>query len=131
MVVLALLGAGCSNLPIRNVKVEPVRFAHPDEFVSGQGFMALADRRIFAVMAFTNAMGYDNGGDGRQMHPVRIMVRKLLSDNLAGHPKKVKAWRRYYETRKLANFQYQDYALSLGADWRFRRIRPDSELGYA
>jgi len=131
VVVLALLGAGCSDLPIHDVKVEPVRFSHPDEYVSGKGFMALADRRVFAVMAFVNAMGYDNEAEGRQMHPVRIKVRKLLSDNLAGHPKKVKAWRRYYETRKLAIFHYQDYALSLSADKQFRRIRPDSELGYS
>jgi len=131
VVVLASLGAGCSHLAVRDVKVEPVRFAHPDEFVSGQGFMALADRRVFAVMAFVNVVGYDNEAEGRQMHPVRIKVRKLLSDNLAGHPKKVKAWRQYYETRKLAIFQYQDYALSLSADWQFRRIRPDSELGYS
>ena len=131
VVVQALLMAGCSNSAVYDVKVEPVSFNHPDEFVSGQGFMALADRRVFAVMAFANAMGYDNEAEGRQMHPVRIKVRKLLSDNLVGHPKKVKAWRQYYETRKLAMFQYQDYALSLSADWQFRRIRPDSELGYS
>jgi hypothetical protein len=131
VVLLALLGAGCSNLLAGDIKVEPVRFSHPDEFVSGQGFMALADRRIFAVMAFVNAMGYDNEAEGKQMHPVRIKVRNLLSDNLAGHPKKVKVWRKYYETRKLAIFQYLDYALSLNADWPFRRIRPDSELGYS
>jgi hypothetical protein len=131
MVVLALLGAGCSNSPVHEVKVEPVSFNHPDEFVKGQGFMALADRRIFAVMDFANVMGYDNEAEGRQMHPVRVKVRKLLSDNLASHQKKVKAWRQYYETRKLANFQYQDYALSLSADWQFRRIRPDIELGYS
>jgi hypothetical protein len=129
--VLALLGTGCSHLAVCDVKVEPVSFTHPDEFVSGQGFMALADRRVFAVMAFANAMGHDNEAEGRQMHPVRIKVRKLLSDNLAGHSKKVKAWRQYYDTRKLAIFQYQDYALSLSADRQFRRIRPDSELGYS
>ncbi|MHC4558072.1 MAG: hypothetical protein ACYS80_12300 [Planctomycetota bacterium] len=131
VIVLTLLGTGCLNIPAHDIKVEPVSFNHPDEYVSGQGFMALADRRIFAVMAFVNAMGYDNEAEGRQMHPVRIKVRKLLSDNLADHPKKVKAWRRYYDTRKLAIFHYQDYALSLSADWRFRRIRPDSELGYS
>ena len=129
--VFALLGTGCSHSAVCDVKVEPVSFTHPDEFVSGQGFMALADRRVFAVMAFANAMGYDNEAEGRQMHPVRIKVRKLLSNNLAGHPQKVKAWRQYYDTRKLAMFQYQDYALSLSADWQFRRIRPDSELGYS
>jgi hypothetical protein len=129
--VLALLGTGCSHLAVCDVKVEPVSFTHPDEFVSGQGFIALADRRVFAVMAFANAMGYDNEAEGRQMHPVRIKVRKLLSDNLAGHTKKVKIWRKYYGTRKLAIFQYQDYALSLSADRQFRRIRPDSELGYS
>lgn len=131
VVVLVLLGAGCSNSPVHDVKIEPVSFTHPDEFVSGQGFMALADRRIFAVMAFANVMGYDNEAEGKQMHPIRIKVRKLLSDNLADQPKKVKAWQQYYDTRKLAIFQYLNYALSLSADWQFRRIRPESELGYS
>ena len=131
VIALALLGGGCSNIPANDIKVEPVRFNYPEENVGGQGFMALADRRIFAVMAFANVMGYDNEAEGQQMHPVRIKVRKILSDNLVDYPKKVKAWRQYYETRKLAIFQYQNYALSLSADWPFRRIRPDSELGYS
>ena len=131
VIALTVLGDGCSNILATDIKVEPVRFSYPDEYVGGRGFMALADRRIFAVMVFANAMGYDNEAEGRQMHPVRIKVRKLLSDNLADYPQKVKAWRQYYETRKLAIFQYQNYALSLSADWPFRRIRPDSELGYS
>lgn len=131
VIVLSLLGAGCSNILANDIKAEPVRFNHPDEYVSGRGFMALADRRIFAVMAFANAMGYDNEAEGTQMHPVRIKTRKLLLGNLVNQPKKVKAWRQYYETRKLAIFQYQNYALSLSADWPFRRIRPDSELEYS
>jgi hypothetical protein len=131
VIALSLLGGGRSNILADDIKVESVKFNHPDEYVSGQGFMALADRRIFAVTAFANAMGYDNEAEGIQMHPVRIKVRKLLSDNLADYPQKVKAWRRYYETRKLAIFQYQNYALSLSADWPFKRIRPDTELGYS
>jgi len=131
VIALTLLGGGCSDISVDDIKVESVSFSYPDEYVGGQGFMALADRRIFAVMAFANAMGYDNEAEGKQMHPVRIKVRNLLSDNLADYPKKVKAWRRYYDTRKLAIYQYQNYALSLSADWPFRRIRPDSELGYS
>jgi len=128
---LSLVGSGCASRFADDPTVEPVSFAHPDEIVKGQGFMVLADRREFAVMAFVNAVGYDDEAQGQAMHPVRVTVRQLVSQNLAAQPTKVEAWRRYYETRELATFQYQDYALSLSADYPFRRIRSDGELGYA
>ncbi|MDI6451333.1 hypothetical protein [Anaerobaca lacustris] len=106
-------------------------FNHPDEIVRGQGFMVLADRRVFAVMAFLNAVGLDEESPGKQMHPVRVRVRELVAANLASCPDKVESWRRHYETHKLPFYCYQDFALSLSADYPFRRIRPDAELGYA
>ncbi|UCG57423.1 MAG: hypothetical protein JSU70_21470 [Phycisphaerales bacterium] len=127
---LCLLAGGCNNIATTPIEVESVSFAHPDEIVRGQGFMVLADRREFVVMAFRNAVGYDNEAEGQQMHPVRVKVRRMIAENLANHPEKLKAWRRYNRTRKLQSFQYQDYALSLCADYPFRRIRPDGELGY-
>jgi hypothetical protein len=92
--------------------------------------MVLADRRIFAVMAFLNATGYDEEIEGKQMHPMRVKVRKMVADTLRGKPEKLAAWREYYRTRGLAVFHYQDFAMSLSADYPFRRIRPDKELGY-
>ncbi|HNY77483.1 MAG: hypothetical protein RBS72_04955 [Sedimentisphaerales bacterium] len=130
LIFLSLLGSGCAGRIADDLTVEAVSFAHPDEVVKGQGFMVLADRREFAVMAFVNAMGYDDEAQGQSMHPVRVKVRRLVSQNLAAHAAKVETWRQYYETRKLATFQYLDYALSLSAEYPFRRIRRDTELGY-
>lgn len=130
-IVSALSLAGCSALSDRSIKPEPVSFDHADEIIRGQGFMVLADRRVFAVMAFLNAAGFDEEVAGRQMHPVRARMREMVSANLTAHPKKLEAWRRYYETRRLGTFCYQDFALSLSAEYPFRRIRPDADLGYA
>ena len=115
----------------RSIKPEPVSFNHPDEVIRGQGFMVLADRRVFTVMAFLNAAGFDDEARGKEMHAVRARVRDMVSDNLTAHPKKLESWRRYYETRRLGTFCYQDFALSLSAEYPFRRIRPDADLGYA
>ncbi len=127
--------AGCSGLSCCGSKVrpEPVSFNHPDEVIRGEGFMALADRREFAVMAFLNATGFNEEAQGEQMHPVRLKVRQMVVANLAEHPKKVKAWRRYRNglvRKHLGTYNYQDYVLSLSTDYPFRRIRPNDELGY-
>jgi hypothetical protein len=113
------------------VRPESVSFNHPDEIIRGQGFMVLADRRVFVVMAFLNAVGLDEEIPGKPMHPVRVRVRELVTANLASCSEKVESWRRHYETHKLPIYCYQDFALSLSADYPFRRIRPDAELGYA
>jgi hypothetical protein len=112
------------------IKTGAVRFTHPDEYRQGGGFMVLADRRVFTIMAFLNAAGYDEEIQGKQMYPVRVKVRKMVADNLGKNPDKLQSWQQYYKTRGLATFQYQDYAMSLSADYPFRRIRPDNELGY-
>jgi hypothetical protein len=121
---------GCQSSTSQDVSPEPVAFSHPDEVVRGDGFMVLADRRIFAVMAFLNAMGYDEEAKGQQMHPVRIKVRRAVANNLADKPRKLRAWRTYYRQRRVAIFQYKSFAFSLSADYPFRRIRPNRELGY-
>ncbi len=115
----------------RSIKPEPVSFGHSDEVIRGEGFMVLADRRVFTVMAFLNAAGLDDEAEGKQMHPVRLRVRDMVSANLTAYPEKLESWRRYYETHKLGIFCYQDFALSLSAEYPFRRIRPDTDLGYA
>ncbi len=124
--------AGCSSLSPFGAKVqpEPVSFDHPDEVIRGEGFMILADRRVFTVMTFLNAVGFDDEYAGRQMHPVRVRVREMVAANLASHPERLASWRRYYAAHKFGTFCYQDFALSLSADYPFRQIRPDSEIGY-
>ena len=92
--------------------------------------MVLADRRVFTVMAFLNAVGFDDEYSGQQMHPVRVRVRERVAANLAPHPEKLESWRRYYGAHSFGTFCYQDFALSLSADYPFRQIRPDSEIGY-
>jgi hypothetical protein len=126
--------AGCSAGSASKVRPEAVEFNHPDEVIKGEGFMVLADRREFAVMAFLNATGYDEEAQGQQMHPVRVKVRELITANLAQHPEKVKAWRTYRNGLVRKQFQtwhFQDFALSLSTDYPFRQIRPNNELGYS
>jgi len=77
-----------------------------------------------------NAVGYDDEASGQQMHPVRIKVRQMVKNNLAKTPEKVSAWRKYYKGKSLAIYQYQDFVLSLSADYPFKPLRPESELTY-
>ena len=105
-------------------------FTQPDEMRVGDGFMVLADRRVFATMAFLNATGFDDQPQGVAMHPVRQKVRKRMAENLAACPEKLQKWRQYVKSRNLGTFCYQDFALSLQADYPFRRVRPDKDLGY-
>jgi hypothetical protein len=121
------LGFSCSS---SRVRPEPVCFNHPDEVIKGQGFMVVADRRVFAVMAFLNAVGFDDEFGGGRMHPVRVRVRQLVTDSLASHSEKVTFWRRYHETHEFGTYCYQDFALCLSADYPFRQIRADDETGY-
>lgn len=128
--VSVLLSGGCLGTKVRP---EPVSFTHPDEVVRQEGFMVLADRREFAVMAFLNATGHDEETEGRQMHPVRVKVRAMMAANLAEHADKVRAWRDYRRSlmrKRLPSECFQVFALSLSADYPFRRIRPDREVRY-
>jgi hypothetical protein len=114
------------------VQVEQLAFGHPEEILKGaggvEGYWALADRRVFAVMAFLNAAGYDEEVPGRQMHPIRLKVRWKVAENLAAHPEQLRAWRKYYTQHFLGSWKYANFALSLNADYPFRRIRPAREL---
>lgn len=111
------------------IQAEPVDFLHEDEKREGDGFLVIADRRIFAVTAFANAMGYDTEM-GPEMHPVRVRVRETLAERLAEHPDRQREWKAFYDGLDLPIFVFLDYALSLNSDFPFRRVRPDDELGY-
>jgi len=128
-VLLILIGAllcGCHS----PVKVKPATFAYPDEVIRNDAFIALADRRIFAVMAFMNACGFDDEASGTAMHPVRLRVREAIQMKARDHADMFAKWKRYYNRRSLPSYCYMDYALSLSSDYPFHRIRPDHELGY-
>jgi hypothetical protein len=128
--LLCLYAVGCAALIKPNVKVSSAEFVHSDEVVKSKGFFTLADRRVFTVMSFINAMGYDSEWEGAQMHPVRVKVRKMVESRLAKQSKKKHKWQKYYDEKELEVYHYVDFALSLSSDYPFRRIRPDSELGY-
>jgi hypothetical protein len=124
--------AGCSSPSSQSITPEPVHFDHPDEVVRAGGFMALADRRIFAAMAFANAAGYDEELAEFSMHPVRMKLRDELEKKLAGKSEKLETYRAYYQNvvKPVQLFAYKSYVLSLSSDYPFRRIRPDEELAY-
>ena len=126
VIAVASVVGGCGS----HIKVEPVSFGHEDEVIREGDFIVLADRRVFAIMAFMNACGYDEEFKGMQMHPARSRVREILKEQAGAHPEHFKKWKQYYNKVNLSNFHYQVFALSLTADYPFRRIRPDSELGY-
>jgi hypothetical protein len=101
--------------------------AHADEFQQAAGFIVLADRRMFTVMAFLNAAGYDSEARGSEMLPLRAKVRQMVAGNLHESPQKLAAWRRQYASYVKARIllpQYQEYALGLTPDYPFRPAFP-------
>ena len=84
----ASLLAGCALLAPR-VAVESATFERPEEILKGTGraakYWVLADRRTFAVMAFLNAVGYDEEVPNAQMTSLRLKVRERVATRLAGH----------------------------------------------
>jgi hypothetical protein len=62
------------------------------------------------------------------MHPLRLKVRQKLAENLASHPAQLRAWQAYYKQHPLGSWKYANFALSLSADFPFRRLRPAREL---
>lgn len=132
--LVSIVLTGCDS-PVPKVVVEPLVFYHPEEIIKGtgeaEGYWALADRRIFATMAFLNAAGYDKEVPNRQMHPVRIKVRTMIAENLKDDQDKLAFWHQYYKDRPLGAWQYTNFALSLSSDYPFKRIRPEKELTYA
>ncbi len=126
LIAVVLLFGGCGG----HIKVEPVSFSHEDEVIREGDFIVLADRRVFTIMAFLNACGYDEEAKGKQMHPARSRVREIIKEQAASKAEQFQKWEQYYKKVNLRIFHYLDFALSLSADYPFRRIRPDSELGY-
>jgi hypothetical protein len=126
-VFVVLFLGGCQS----NTKVAPLSFSHEDEIVKQGDFIILADRRVFATMAFMNAAGFDEEMKGKQMHPVRVRVREILKKKAMAHPQQFENFKKYYQKNMMGSFAYLNFCLSLSADYPFRKIRPDSELGYS
>jgi hypothetical protein len=126
LIITAIFVGGCQN----HIRVEPLSFSHEDEMVKQGDFIVLADRRVFAAIAFMNAAGFDEEVKDKQMHPVRVQVREILKEKAAAHPQEFERFKKYYQKTALPNFVYLDFCLSLSDDYPFRRIRPDSESGY-
>ena len=129
LAVFVFLPGGCTN-PSGRDKVEPVTFVHSDEWANKGGFAALADRRIFATMAFLNAFGYDMESADFQMHPVRVRVRELVRQNLEACPEKARSLRDYYQKHQAVIVAYKSFALALSPDYPFRKVVPDDKLAY-
>jgi hypothetical protein len=127
MAILLLVVIGGCGFPI---KPEPMVFVHDDEIVRRGEFVVLADRRIFTMMAFLNATGYDLESDGVEMHPVRVRVRRMLREKEVQFPDKFREWKKYYKRKPYQICVYIDFTLSLSTDYPFRRIRPYDELGF-
>jgi len=98
---------------------------YSDEVRNGRECMIVADRRIFAVMAFINASGFDEEAKGQTMHRVRIEVRNLVEKNLLSHTNEWAVWKKHYADLKCSNADYIDYAMLLSPDYPFRKVGPD------
>jgi hypothetical protein len=125
-VITAVLLGGCQT----HTRVESLSFSHEDEMTRTGEFIVLADRRVFAAMAFMNAAGFDKEVKGRKMYPVRLKVREILIEKAEAHPQQFERFKKYYQKDTLGSFVYLDFCLSLNTEFPFRKIRPDSELGY-
>lgn len=113
---LTIFLLGVSARPVESISV------HPDECRQVPGFLVLADRRLFAVMAFLNAVGFDDEAKGMQMAPLRVKVRQMVAANLQNRPDKLAQWKRQYGR---ANFIIcQNYAVRLTPDYPFRPAFP-------
>src|SRR5262245_57540483 len=98
----------------------------PGEARSGRECEVVADRRIFVVMSFINAAGFDEEGRGATMHPARKHVRERIAENLRPHNNKLETWREFYRQRGLSNADYIEWAVTLNADYPFRKVGPDT-----
>lgn len=128
---LLLASSLCPAPPAQTPPPPAAEFgAHPDEIVAGEGFAVVADRRMFAVMAFLNASGFDAESEGEPMHPVRLRVREMVAANLTAAPEARDRWKLLYAAWALPPWCYQDYALALNPDYPFRAVRAASELNY-
>lgn len=101
---------------------------HSNEMRIGPDCRIVADRRIFAVMAFMNGMGYDHEADGTPMHPVRLSVRKQLAQNFQGKPTELARFRSKYSEYALSAEDYMEYAITLSPDYPFRKVGPNTGI---
>jgi hypothetical protein len=88
--------------------------------------MIVADRRVFAVMAFINAAGFDEEAKNAKMTPTRLRVRELVSINLQTNKTKLTAWREAYLRMKCSNADFIEYAVLLSPDYPFKKVGPDT-----
>jgi len=107
-----------------------LQFPHHEEIRTGPGYMVLADRRVFATMAFLNAVGYDREQEGMEMHPLRVRVRQELADRLASHPSKLEEWKAWYDELGYPVWVFVEFSLMLSPDYPFRQICPPSDSQY-
>jgi hypothetical protein len=85
-----------------------------------------ADRRIFAVMSFINAFGFDEEAQNTPMTAARKQVRELIAHNLSDHPAEVTRWRDMYRAHACSSADYIEWAITLNDEYPFRRVGPDS-----
>ena len=130
LLILICISLGGCRSQTSDLNVESVSFSHEDEMIRNDDFIILADRRVFTVMAFMNACGYDTEYEGKEMHPVRVRVREAIQTKANDHPDLFKRWKQYYKGKAMPNFCYLDFVFSFNDDYPFRRIRPNSELQY-
>jgi hypothetical protein len=121
-----LLAGVIAAVPKINAEEWYVPSSHPNEIRKGRECMVVADRRIFAVMAFINAAGFDDEAKGKTMHPVRVKVRESVTANLQSHSNKLAVWKENYARLKCSNADYIEYAMLLSADHPFKKVGPDS-----
>ena len=102
---------------------EKLTFPYKDEYRKYGDFIALADRRVFAVMAFVNACGYDEivKFKYKNMLPLRKKIRELVINNLKKHPRKWKEFKDYFKLHYGCN-KYTYFATSLDLKYPFKRI---------
>jgi hypothetical protein len=124
MASLAALLAAAQDVVRRSAESFSV---HADEFHQVPGFVAVADRRIFAVMASLNAAGYHDEAHGMQMTPLRVKVRQMVAANLQHSAEKLARWKRQYASYVQARIllpTFQDYGLRLSPDYPFQPVFP-------
>lgn len=128
-----LIGGACgalfgSSAAARTAAQWYVPSRYTSEVRIGRDCLVVADRRIFAVMAFINASGFDDEAAGQQMHPVRLEARRQLAERLSRHAEQYEAFRRFYAAAALSNADWIEYAITLTPDYPFRKVGPNDGI---
>jgi hypothetical protein len=102
---------------------------HADEVREGRDCLIVADRRVFTVMAFINASGFDElASNGEPMHPTRMRTRALIAERLRHRPAALARYRAAYARFALSNADYLEYAITLTPDYPFAKVGPDDHI---